>query len=387
MADLREPRASLSSPPGEGAIGVIEVTGAGATVLLDRVFRSPRGRRLPDSPAGDILYGRIRAGDTVIDEVLVRVVSRDPERLEINCHGGPVPHTAIIDLLTKLGVLECSWRQLSLDAAAQEGIDAIRREALVRIPAALTRNAALTLVAQYNGALSRLVESDALAGARDGLLELAPYGIALCNPPAVVIAGKPNVGKSTLANALLRRERVLAAPVPGTTRDAVAACMNIDGVPFELVDTAGVGHAAGELERLAADRALEVLHRAEIVLCVLDGSSPVSSEDERMLRECAAGKTVVVMNKSDLPRDPSVEAAARGAGSRSAVVSALRKTGLHELRAAVLEALFPAIPDDISGPIPFTSRQVSLLDKLDGSNTMEIRRELLCPGPGGIPPT
>jgi tRNA U34 5-carboxymethylaminomethyl modifying GTPase MnmE/TrmE len=97
-----------------------------------------------------------------------------------------------------------------------------------------------------------------------------------------------------------------------------------------------------------------------------------------MLEECASRKTVIVMNKSDLPRDPS----APESGHRSVEVSALEKAGLDELRDAVLKTLFPAVPDDIARPIPFTARQVSLLDKLDASNTMEIRRELLCPSPG-----
>jgi tRNA modification GTPase len=226
MADSGDILASLSSPPGEGAIGIVQVCGAGAIELVDGVFCSPRGRRLTDASAGDIVYGKILAGGSAVDEVLVRVASREPQRLEINCHGGAVPHAAIMDLLTGLGARECSWREPAL----AEDIDAVRREALVRIPAALTKKAALMLVSQYNGALSSLVESGHLMDARDGLLQLAPYGLALCDPPAVVIAGKPNVGKSTLANALLRRERVLAAPAPGTTRDAVTAYMDIDGV-------------------------------------------------------------------------------------------------------------------------------------------------------------
>jgi tRNA modification GTPase len=387
MGETPEILGSLSSPPGEGAIGVIEVLGGGAIELADGVFRSPSGRRLTDAPPGDLLYGRIVEGDRPLDEVLVRIVSVDPERLEINCHGGPAPHAAVMDLLTRLGVRECSWRELALTSAAEEGLDAIRREALVRIPGALTLSASLMLVAQYNGALSGLLESEDLLERRAELLSLAPYGLAMTDPPQTVIAGKPNVGKSTLANALLGRERVLAAPVPGTTRDAVASFISIGGVPLRLVDTAGLGHAAGEIEKLAADRALEVLRRADIVLCVLDGSSPISGDDERVLKECAARNAVVVINKCDLARDPSAATAAAGTGKRCVEISALKKTGLDELKEAVLDTLFPAVPEDISLPIPFTARQVSLLDKLDASNTMEARRELLWPEPGGINPT
>ena len=171
--------AALASPPGEGAIGVIEVFGAGAVEVVDRVFQSPAGRLLAESRPGDLLYGKIVDEGRVVDGVLVRIASRNPDRLDINCHGGPVPYAVIMSLLERFGVAKRTWRELTSTAGKFQGLDAIQIEAAERIPSALTLTASMMLVAQYNGALSGLVASLDLVSHREKLLELAAYCIAL----------------------------------------------------------------------------------------------------------------------------------------------------------------------------------------------------------------
>ncbi|GAF93056.1 unnamed protein product, partial [marine sediment metagenome] len=275
-------------------------------------------------------------GGSTVDEVLVRIASRNPDRLDINCHGGAAPHTAIMNLLERLGVRKCRWKELASESARTTGLDAIQIEALERIPGALTLQASKMLIAQHNGALSKFVKSRKLHKHRDELLEYARYGTALCEPPKSVIAGKPNVGKSTLLNCLLRRERVITSPTPGTTRDAVSAFVNVRGVPLELVDTAGLGDARGEIETLAGEKAMDTLSEADLVLCVIDGSEPVTPEDKAILDACADKKKIVVINKSDLPQNASAPQM-NAAGAPSVSVSAIQKTGIEELKGKMLE--------------------------------------------------
>ncbi len=368
--------AALASPPGEGAIGVIELFGDGAVDLVAGIFQSPRGAVLKDSRADDLFYGKIIEGKDVIDEVLVKITSRDPDHLEINCHGGAVPHTAIMALLVRLGTRKCPWRELFATAGRAEGLDAVQIEAGVRLPGALTLTASMMLVAQYNGALSRAAREGDLFDLRNELLQLAPYGLALCEPPKLVVAGRPNVGKSTLTNALLGVERVITSPTPGTTRDAVASFLDIDGVPFELFDTAGLGSARGELEELGKARALETIASADIVLCVIDGSCSVSNKDKRLLELCCGKKAVAVISKSDLSRIAAISKLDLPEGMPLVEVSATQGTGLEELRRAILETLFPVVPPDVNRPIPFTARQIELLTRLDKSNVAEIASSL-----------
>ena len=131
--------AALASPPGEGAIGIIDVFGHGAAVLTDRVFRSSAGRTLAGSRPDDLFYGRIVDGDGIVDEVLIRVASRSPDRLEINCHGGPAPHAAVMGLLEHLGVEKCAWHELISLSAESRALDAIQVEAAERLPDAQVR--------------------------------------------------------------------------------------------------------------------------------------------------------------------------------------------------------------------------------------------------------
>lgn len=369
--------AALASPPGEGAIGVIEVFGPAAAETVDRVFRSPGGRTLTKSRPDDLFYGRIVDADAIVDEVLVRVASRDPDRLEINCHGGPAPHAAVMALLQDLGVKKCAWREIVSLRAESCGLDTIQVEAAREIPDALTLTSSMMLAAQYEGALSEVVSSGDLVSRREELLSLAPYGIALCQPPKTVVAGRPNVGKSTLTNALLGHKRMIESSIAGTTRDAVAAFLNLEGVPLELVDTAGLGHARGELETLAAERAGAVLAEAGLALCVLDGSVEITREDRDLLAAYSDKNTIVVINKEDLPRHPSFDEAKIASPVRCVSVSAAQRTGLEDLKRAMLGTLFSVVPESVSRPIPFTERQVGLLEELNESNAAAIADKLL----------
>jgi tRNA modification GTPase len=285
----------LLTAPGPGAIAVIHVIGT----RMD-LPRHPVRRRLGD----DVLARWIPAAESF--------TGRDT--VEITCHGG---RAAIEAVLEAVGGRRVTWDEL-VDMAP---IHETRKEAHRLLPRALTLRAARMLSDQADGALER-------AGPDPALLATSRIGQALVEPRRVVLAGRPNAGKSTLLNALVEFERALTSPEPGTTRDPVAQLAAIDGVPLWFVDTAGLDEPRDELEAAAIERARAEIARADLVLWL---------RESRGLR---------VDTKIDL------EPPAGGVP-----VCALDGRGLPELRAAILKALELDVPTPPGAPVVFTERQ------------------------------
>jgi tRNA modification GTPase len=246
-------------------------------------------------------------------------------------------------------------------------LDRVQEEAALRIPRALTLRAAQVLIEQHEGAL---------AAARDELLSragwpwvekrlrrlraTAAFGRGLVRPPRVVIAGRPNVGKSTLANALLRFDRMLVHPDPGTTRDTIEEIVSLRGLPFMLVDTAGLRQARSEIEREGVRRGAQALRRADVALLVFDASVPLQEEDLRILARNRTRARVPVLNKSDLPAVIPAGLIEGKTGARPVIVSALSGAGLSELEERILRAAYPNMPAK-GEAVLFTPRQERLV--------------------------
>jgi len=247
-----------ATAPGPGGIAVVEVIGPRAREVVGRFVKVGRG----------LVRGRI------VDEVLVRWAPRHGEPVvEVSCHGGDQPARAVIDAL---GMREVDRAFVLERAVASRRLDRTRAEALLLLPRALTLRAARMLQDQAAGALSR-------ARSREALLETAPLGLALASPRRIVIAGAPNVGKSTLFNALVERDRALVSPVAGSTRDPVEETIAIDGIPFVLVDTAGASRGT-ELERMATERAEAQKRKADLVLTLGARREPWTARELTALR-------------------------------------------------------------------------------------------------------
>jgi tRNA modification GTPase len=257
-------------------------------------------------------------------------------------------------------------------------LDRIQEEAARRIPRALTLRAAQVLIEQHEGALAA-VRDELLrrAGLRAGppappadwpwieerlrrLLATAAFGRGLVHPPRLVIAGRPNVGKSTLANALLRFDRMLVHPEPGTTRDAIEEVLSIRSLPFTLVDTAGLRRARNEIEREGVRRGAQALRRAAVALLVFDASAPLQKEDLRLLSHKRTRPILPVLNKSDLPPAVPPELVAERTGCRPVIVSAATGAGLSQLEERILEAAYPQAPAT-GEAVLFTPRQERLV--------------------------
>lgn len=320
------PRADVDvavlTPPGRGAVATIAVAGPQATQRVASIFRAAAGRSLIDVPLGRIVFGRWIASQTPSEEVVV--CRRAADKVEIHCHGGRLAAGAIVGSLVAGGAREIPWQEF----ASRHQLGNLETEARQALAAARTERTAAILLDQWRGelrsSLGRAVawiQSGRAADAAAILSELersARVGLHLVDPWRVVLSGRPNVGKSSLINAILGFERCIVHATPGTTRDVVTAQTALDGWPAELADTAGWRDSTDEIETTGLQQARAQLLQADLIVLVFDVSADWTSEDQALL--AAWPGAVVVHNKCDLPpavprgRPPglTVSAAQRG---------------------------------------------------------------------------
>ncbi len=333
---------AVSTPPGEGGIGIIRVSGARAFAVVSGVFRPRNTKELASEKTHTMHYGHVvdpQTGETV-DEVLVSLM-RAPatytreDVVEINCHGGMVPLRRIMELLITAGARHAEPGEFTKRAFLNGRIDLVQAEAVMDIIHSKTKlshqaaNALLLggLSSEIAAMRSRLVSLIASVEARidfpeeemetadsladdvglilqeiDGLLAGCSYGRILREGFAAAIVGRPNVGKSSLLNALLKQDRAIVTEIPGTTRDVLEEYLNISGIPLRILDTAGIRHSHDLVEREGVRRTLAAIESADIVLVVLDGSLALTAEDLRVLDEVAGKTSIVIINKADLER-------------------------------------------------------------------------------------
>ncbi len=337
------------TPPGQAALATLGLYGPRAWEVVRSVFRLRSGGELPAAPvAGRFWLGRM--GTEVADEVVVAVKRAEPGPwLEVHGHGGREVMRFLVDLLSEQGLQICNWN----DFLRRTSDEALSAAAAIALTQAATVRTAGILLDQQQGALGRALdailaalEREDTAAAEEGLAQLARYaavGQHLTQPWRVVVAGAPNVGKSSLVNALAGYQRSIVAATPGTTRDVVTTRIALDGWLIELADTAGLRTEAEALEEQGIERAKTAATGADLVLWVLDGSaSPIWPSG-------AIGSVQYVVNKSDLPLAWKLE------NTETAVrVSAKTGEGLAELCAALVNRLVPDPPPP-GAAVPFTA--------------------------------
>ena len=346
--------AALLTPRGRGAVTTVELRGETAAVAVDSHFRAANGRPLADQPLGRIVFGRW--GTDAPEEVVVCRVAEGV--VEIHCHGGELPARRILSDLECAGCEVVSWQQ---SLARTRGLfEAECLEALTNAP---TERTAGIILEQQSGVLQRAfaeliqdVRAKRTAGAvarLDDLLRRADFGLHLTRSWNVVLAGRPNVGKSSLINALVGYSRSIVYDEPGTTRDVVTAETAFDGWPVRLSDTAGIRDQAGTLEAAGIERARAAMRAADCRLLLLDTSRPPNADDIALL--AAWPDSLIVAHKSDLPDAWGGELPA--AAIR---VSSVTREGIAALINAIVARVVPKVPKHGTA-IPITDRQVSLL--------------------------
>ena len=346
------------TPPGRGAVATCLVSGTGAVELLAPLLRLYQGRALEALPPARIALGQWLG--THPEEVVV--TRRGADEVSIHCHGGHVPVAAILTDLAVAGVQIVPWQQWLADSSGPAALRGpIAAEAVIALAQARTERCAAILLDQFHGALSnelqdllrvlRLGETSEAAARLAALRMLAPLGLHLDTPWQVVICGAPNVGKSSLINALVGYGRAIVSSQPGTTRDVVSAATAVDGWPVELSDTAGIRAAADPLEAAGIAAAGQRLAAADLRLLVFDRSAAFDANEQALAASWP--DAMIVHSKCDLDahRDP------RPAGI---AVSALRGDGVESLLAAVSSRLVPSAPA-AGSPVPFRPRHVAAI--------------------------
>jgi len=358
------PCVAVLTGEGLGAVAVVRVWGDRAVRVVDLAFRPHRGVGLAASIPRVPRIGRVGVG--LGDEVVAIVISDDLSEVEVHCHGGPAAVALVVEGLVKAGANLASPAQSARNQAGSK----LRAEAMQVLPSATTLKAATHLLDQANGALDlelelvlRDLEShpEFAMGRIASLLDLARFGTRLATGWRVVLAGRPNVGKSRLLNALAGFDRAIVDPTPGTTRDVVSLRTAFAGWPVELADTAGLRQTNDPIEAAGVLMAQSRQQSADLVLLVLDRSEPLSVHDHRLMAEHP--DALLVANKGDLA------AAWDGVGL---VVSAERGDGIDRLATAIGDRLVPVAPP-AGSPLPFHRRHVRRLTLI--RSAIERRKE------------
>ena len=343
--------AAISTPPGVGGLGVIRISGPEATEIASQIFQSASGRTVALTPKRShrVFYGRIvdPATGALIDEVLLTWLAAPhsyttEDTVEISCHGGALPLRETLRVILAAGARHAEPGEFTLRAYLNGRLDLAQAEAVLDVISARTAEGLQLALADLRGDLTRRLEP-----ARDAIVSLLAYLDAAADFPddeipgtdidadlavamtaleaviagskagqlirdgaQVALVGRPNVGKSSLLNTLLRSDRAIVTPIAGTTRDIVTESAVIDGIPVTLLDTAGITETADLVEQLGVERSRRALASSAAALLVLDGSTAPSPADleiaqsiaERLPESSSGGAGVaIVINKADLP--------------------------------------------------------------------------------------
>ncbi|MEO3945735.1 tRNA uridine-5-carboxymethylaminomethyl(34) synthesis GTPase MnmE [Gorillibacterium sp. CAU 1737] len=373
--------AAISTPLGEGGIAVIRVSGPDAVEHAGKLFR-PAGK-LEKADSHTVHYGRIAdpaTGETV-EEVLVTVMlaprSFTMENVvEIGCHGGLVSVKRVLDLLLAGGVRLAEPGEFTKRAFLNGRIDLTQAEAVIDVIRAKSDKAHKVALKQVEGSLSRKVKQlrqqlvEAMAHLEvnidypehdveelttafiqekgtdgiqqvEALLKSAQEGKLIREGITTAIVGRPNVGKSSLLNALAQENRAIVTEIPGTTRDVIEEYVTMNGIPLKLLDTAGIRETDDVVERIGVERSRGALEEADLILFVINASEALHEDEVRLLEELHSRATLVVLNKTDLPEQVDREQIARWYPTERVIrMSVQQEEGLDRLGQAIADLFF-----------------------------------------------
>lgn len=373
--------AAIATPPGVGGIGIIRVSGKQAFSIVNSIFKSLSTMPLMERAHRTLHYGHIIDGDRVIDEAIL-LLMKGPHSytaedvVEIQCHGGIVPVRQILSLLLQKGVRLAEGGEFTKRAFLNGRIDLIQAEAVMDIINAKTEKSLELAVNQLDGSLTKKIRSlreelialiahmevaidypeediedinsqeakvrlEPIMASMEALLRTSHSGKLVRDGILAAIIGRPNAGKSSLMNALLRQNRAIVTDIPGTTRDSIEEYMNIEGIPLRLIDTAGIRETEDIVEKMGVSKAKEYLEAADLVIVVVDGSKPLEEEEIALLKEASHRPSIVFINKEDEGLSVTKELIeAHGVFTAISPISAAQGEGLDILSKYVKELVY-----------------------------------------------
>jgi tRNA modification GTPase len=333
--------AAISTPPGEGGIAIVRLSGNKVIETVDGMFKPHRqGVQLKARPSHTLTLGWIIDPEgQVLDEALVSIM-REPHSytgedvVEINCHGGTLPARQVLERVIQAGIRLAEPGEFTRRAFLNGRLDVSQAEAVIDVIRAKTDKAMQIAVRRLQGSTHRqvqqledeLIQISALVEASldfpdevgdpdyvelrerlqqivdqlDHMLEAARRADIYREGITIAIAGKPNVGKSSLLNALLRKDKAIVTDIPGTTRDVIEDWLNVKGIPVRILDTAGIRVTEDMVERIGVERSQEVIQQADLIIFLLDVTTGITAEDQFIYDSIAPNKLIVLVNKEDL---------------------------------------------------------------------------------------
>lgn len=366
--------AAVATPAGDGALGVIRISGGDAVLVADKVFFAYSGKALASMEGYCAAYGEVRDGDTVLDDA-VALVFRAPhsftgeDTVEITLHGGSIMLRSVLRLILKNGAFSAEPGEFTKRAFLNGKTDLARAESIMGLISAQSE-AELKLSRQaHNGRISKkiaaieqdLVGADAsiaaysdypdediegldpesfkkmLTGVKNELeIILRDYdaGRVIREGIDTAIVGKPNVGKSTLMNMLSGTDRSIVTEIAGTTRDIIEETVTVGDIILRLSDTAGIRETEDKVESIGVERARNKISSSQLVLAVFDGTEELSKDDINLINELSSENTVIIVNKTDLDNKIDMN---RFEGFKTVETSAKEGKGYEELKKAVAD--------------------------------------------------
>jgi tRNA modification GTPase len=369
--------AAIATPlGGEGGIGVIRLSGPDSLRIINSIFRSSSKEPFLSH---QVRHGWVVDNSKMIDQVMVTYMESPKSYtgenvIEISCHGGGTVLKHVLDLAVKAGARAASRGEFTKRAFLNGKLDLAQAESVIDLIKARTKECALFAASQLKGALSSSTNdvrsslinliaeieasidfpdeiSDIDYGSAEKsiisasntikkLIDTAYLGKIYREGMSLAIAGKPNVGKSSLLNALVKEERAIVTEEPGTTRDVIEETLNIGGIPARVLDTAGIRHTDSKTEKIGIDRALHAIDASDMVLLVLDLSRPFSEEDMALMDKTKGHRRLIVLNKADLPHKLDKQTVIKkDRDAKTVEISALSGEGIGDLEAAIFDTI------------------------------------------------
>lgn len=394
--------AGISTPRGEGGIGIIRISGTEAFEILEKIFVPKSKKKISELKNFSINYGHIVDRGEVVDEVMVSIMKSPntytkEDIVEINCHGGFVITEKVLEVVLKNGARIAEAGEFTRRAFLNGRIDLTQAEAIIDIIHGKTEKAISLSLNQLRGDLKEQIEhlkklildvaahiNVVLDYPEEGIDDPLPQNL-VDNLKEVVdttntlissydkgklikegiktgIVGKPNVGKSSLLNSILREERAIVTHIPGTTRDIIEEVVNLKGIPLILVDTAGIRKTDDVVENIGVEKSKKILQEADLILFVIDGSRELDEEDLKIYDSIQSDNVIGILNKIDVEKIADISKLTKI--KKWIEISAMKNIGIDEMEEKIYRHIISENIEDSSQKLTITNvRHKSALEK------------------------
>lgn len=408
---------AISTPEGKGGIGIIRISGNKAQEIVKNIFRKGRNKKdeLPKIKSHQVYYGHIvdpENGEEIDEVIIVPMIAPKSytreDVVEIQCHSGIAVIEKILEIIISEGARIAEPGEFTKRAYFNGRIDLTQAEAVIDIISAENENSRKIANKQLSGALrdqlisikSNLIKSLSEIEAEidfsedhgeiflekkswrkdildplNKLKENAEVGLIIKNGTTVALAGKPNVGKSSLMNRLLKMERAIVTPFPGTTRDHIEDRFEIEGIKIRLIDTAGIHKSQNPVEVLGIRKTKEVIKKASIILFICDLSTDITKEDEEIFKIIEGKKKIIVFNKKDLVcQGQKQKIPLEWKNETQIKISALKNHGINELKKVIVNKVLENKKIDKENLLITNLRQKTIIENA----SIAVQKAILC---------